>query len=244
MVFVTSDLHGCSPEAFQQLLTRAGFTDGDYLFILGDVIDRGEHGAELLLWLTEQPNIQLILGNHEGMLLSCRFLFEEATEETAEKITPRDMELFRTWMYNGGEPTMKGLNRILKQDPELFQGIMEYLEDAPLYEQLQVGGKQYILVHSGLGNFTPEKALEDYTPGELLWTRPELGTRYFPDATVIFGHTPTELYGEEYKGRVVKTDTWICIDTGAAYGGSPMVLRLGDERVYYWKQLGEENLSE
>lgn len=60
MVYVTSDLHGYPPEAFMKLLDRAGFTGDDFLFVLGDVIDRGEYGAELLLWLTEQPNVQLI----------------------------------------------------------------------------------------------------------------------------------------------------------------------------------------
>jgi len=233
MVYVTSDPHGCSVEDFQSLLARADFSEEDFLFILGDVIDRGDHGAELLLWLTEQTNMQLILGNHEAMLLACRILFEEVTENSVEKITPRFLELFETWMYNGGESTMKGLNRILKRDPELFQGIMEYLEEAPLYEQVRVNGKTYVLTHSGLGNFHPDKALEEYTSRELIWERPGINTRYYEDAMVIFGHTPTELYGEEHKGRAVKTDTWICIDTGAACGGTPMLLRLGDLREFY-----------
>ena len=48
MVYVTSDLHGYPLADLQALLDGAGFTDKDFLVILGDVIDRGEHGAELL----------------------------------------------------------------------------------------------------------------------------------------------------------------------------------------------------
>lgn len=233
MVYVTSDLHGCDPDAFRALLDRAGFTEEDYLFVLGDVIDRGEHGAQLLLWLTEQPNVQLILGNHEALLLSCEFLFEEVTEESLSKLNMEQILIMRNWMRNGGAPTLEGLKKILKRDTELFAGIMDYLHDAPLYECVDVGENRYVLVHSGLGNFQPQKLLREYTPHELLWERPTLDTVYYEDMTVIFGHTPTELYGKAHRGRAIVTDSWICIDTGAAMGNSPMVLRLDDRKEFY-----------
>lgn len=233
MIYVTSDLHGCSVEAFQELLDRAGFGREDFLFVLGDVIDRGDHGTELLLWLTEQTNVQLILGNHEAMLLACEFLFREVTEETLEELSAHKLALLENWIANGGGTTLRGLRKLLHEAPELLEGILDYLRDAPLYEHLRVNGRNYILTHSGLGNFRKDKALEAYTPRELLWERPALTDRYFENATVIFGHTPTELYGAEYRGKALKTDTWICIDTGAACGGSPMVLRLEDRKEIY-----------
>ena len=131
MVYVTSDLHGYPPEAFMKLLDRAGFTGDDFLFVLGDVIDRGEYGAELLLWLTEQPNVQLILGNHEAMLASCSFLFEEVTEKSLAKLTVDQMRLLETWADNGALPTIAGLRKILRQDALLVEGILDYLQDAP-----------------------------------------------------------------------------------------------------------------
>lgn len=233
MIYVTSDLHGCSPAVLQQLLDSANFSGDDYLFVLGDVIDRGDHGAELLLWLTEQTNVQLILGNHEALLLSCSFVFEEITENSLQQLTPQRMELVESWLLNGGGPTLTGLQTILKRSPEQFWGILDYLRDAPLYDALQVEDRNYVLVHAGLGNFHPGKALSDYTPGELLFARPTLETRYDSDATVIFGHTPTVFFGEEHRGRAVKTGDWICIDTGAAMGDLPMLLRLDDLKEFY-----------
>lgn len=233
MIYVTSDLHGCDPELFQRLLKSADFGEDDFLFVLGDVIDRGEHGAQLLLWLTQQPNVQMILGNHEAMMLSCEFLFDEVTEENLDRLQVEQMKLLETWMKNGAAPTISGLRSLLRRDPELVAGILDYLRDAPLYERVTVGKKRYILVHGGLRNFDPGKDLDDYTPTELLWERPGLEDRYMDDATVILGHTPTEFYGTANRGRMLRTDTWLNIDTGAAMGRPPMLLRLGDEREFY-----------
>ena len=231
MIYVTSDLHGCHPTVFRQLLDRADFGEDDFLFVLGDVIDRGEYGAELLLWLTEQPNVQLILGNHEAMLLRCAFLFKEA--ESAEELTPEDMEELALWRSNGADPTLEAFRQLLHTKPDVMEGILDYLNDAPLYDYVNVNGRQFILVHAGLGNFSADKPFHRYEPEELLWERPGLDTRYFAEATVIFGHTPTYHYGEAYRGKAVKTDTWICIDTGAASGNKPMLLRLDDMAEFY-----------
>lgn len=233
MIYATSDLHGCHPDVLRQLLDKAQFSDKDFLFVLGDVIDRGEYGTELLLWLTQQQNVQLILGNHEAMMLSCRFLFREVTDESLEALTQENLDVLMTWLSNGATPTLTGLKALLKREPALVEGILEYLEDAPLYDSVRVGGRTYILTHSGLGNFSPDKDLDDYSPDEFLMHRPALTESYFPNATVVFGHTPTLLYGEEYAGRVLHTPSWTNIDTGAAAGGTPMLLRLDDMKEFY-----------
>lgn len=233
MVYVTSDLHGCSIAEFQELLNHAGFSKNDFLFILGDVIDRGEHGAELLLWLTEQPNMQLLLGNHEALLLACAFLFEEVSDESLDRLGVEQLNLLESWIHNGGGPTLTGLKRIMNQDPELIYGILDYLRDAPLYETLEVNGRNIVLVHAGLDNFSCDRLLSDYEPDELLLMRPTLETAYFEDALVIFGHTPTHYIDDCFEGKAIKTPSWICVDTGAAEGNPPMILCLDDLREIY-----------
>lgn len=233
MIFAASDLHGIPVSRFQQLLKSAHFSDEDYLFVLGDVIDRGEWGIDLLLWLSGLPNAQLILGNHEAMMRSCEFLFQEVTEESLKALTAENLSLLQTWLDNGGAPTIAAMKKLTREAPDLAEGIWDYLQDAPLYDTVRSGGRNFILTHSGLGNFRPGKALEDYTPEELLMHRPELTEEYFPNATVVFGHTPTQLYGPEHTGKALRTDTWINIDTGAAAGGNPMLLRLDDGKEFY-----------
>lgn len=233
MIYVTSDLHGYPLEKFLALLEKAGFSQEDYLFVLGDVIDRGDEGAQLLRWMAEQPNVQLLLGNHEAMLLSCSFLFEEVTEDSLAELDMDKMERLGTWMQNGAEPTLKGLRKILKEEPEVLEGILDYLRDAPLYDTVEAGGRHYILVHAGLGNFRPDRPLSDYAPDELIWERPTPDTQYFSNATVILGHTPTVYYGLEYRGIPLKTPSWIDIDVGAADGKNPLLLRLDDLQEFY-----------
>ena len=67
----------------------------------------------------------------------------------------------------------------------------------------------------------------------MIWCRPTWDDRYFDNAITVFGHTPTLAFGREYKGRMVQTDTWIDIDTGAACGLHPMLLRLDDLQPFY-----------
>jgi hypothetical protein len=73
--------------------------------------------------------------------------------------------------------------------------------------------------------------LDEYSEDDLVWTRPAADDRYWDDRLVILGHTPTQYYGT--KGRAFVTPTWIDIDTGAASGGSPMLLRLEDLAELY-----------
>lgn len=234
MIYVVSDLHGYPLEDFLQLLASVGFDrQTDFLYLLGDIIDRGENGAELLKWVSMQGNVQLLLGNHEAMLLSCSFLFDEVNDKSLASLSVEKMDLFSTWLANGAAPTLKGLRRILKTDPDVFWGIMELLQDAPLYEVLKVNGRRFVLVHSGLDHFHPDRPLENYRADELLWARPTLDTEYFTDGTiVIFGHTPTCTFHPEYSGKPVKTGTWMCIDAGTAAGNRPILLRLDDLQVF------------
>ena len=233
MIYVTSNHHGYSLDFFLRLLEKARFEDQDCLYVLGDVIDRnGDGGVAMLRWMMNRPNVELILGNHEAMLLSCAFLFEEVTDESIDHLDFDQMQLLLQWMRNGSQPTMRSLRALKEKDPKALYDLLDYLRDAPLYAAVNAGGKDYLLVHSGLGNFLPEKKLSEYTPDELLWTRPSPDDEYFQNVTTIFGHTPTGYYYGE-KGKMFRADTWIDIDTGASGGGALMLLRLDDLKVFY-----------
>lgn len=239
MVYVTSDLHG-RMDCLEKLLDYVHFDEDEdnWLYILGDVIDRNNKGGvDILKWLFIQPNVQLILGNHEQMLLSNRWVFQEINEERIDAIDEKNIGLLSLWESNGGGCTMKALSQ---ETQETRQDILDYLDDCPLIESVSVGDKNYVLVHSGLGNYSPSKEMRDCSMDELLWNRPRLGTKYNPDEyIVIFGHTPTSFYAEQFKNRMIKTDSWRDIDTGAAMeGGRPMLLCLDTGMAYYIEDNG------
>lgn len=232
MIYATSDLHGYPLARFEELLKQVHFSDRDYLFVLGDVIDRnGDGGVEMLRWMMVQPNIELILGNHEAMLLACAFLFDEITMASIDGLNEEQLGALSNWLYNGAQPTLDALCALRKEDADALTDILDYLRDAPLYDTVSVGGRDFLLVHSGLENFAPDRPLSDYSADELLWCRPKPNQRYYEDVLTVLGHTPTRYY--DCPGRAFKTDTWIDIDTGAGGGDSPMLLRLNDMHEFY-----------
>ena len=240
MIYVTSDIHGRA-DCLKKLLDHVRFSEDEdnWLYILGDVIDRNNKGGvDILKWLLLQTNVQLILGNHEQMLLANKWVFQEISEESIDNIDGKKLGMLSLWESNGARCTMQALS---KESPETRQDIVEYLEDCPIIDVVSVSGRRYVLVHSGLGNYSPDKKISDYSMDELLWERPTLDTEYNPQKyTVIFGHTPTVAYSEQYKDRMIKTDSWWNIDTGAAMdGGRPMLLCLDNCKEYYIDGSGE-----
>ena len=240
MIYVTSDIHGRA-DCLKKLLDHVHFSEDEdnWLYILGDVIDRNNKGGvDILKWLLLQTNVQLILGNHEQMLLANKWVFQEISDESIDDIDDKKLGLLSLWESNGAGCTMQALS---KESPETRQDIVDYLEDCPLIDVVSVNGRRYVLVHSGLGNYSPDKKISAYSMDELLWERPNLGTEYNPQKyTVIFGHTPTVAYAEQYKDRMIKTDSWWNIDTGAAMDdGRPMLLCLDNCKEYYIDGSGE-----
>ena len=238
MIYVSSDLHGYPLDAFQALLDSAGFRPGDpavdELYILGDVIDRnGDGGISLLLWMMSTPNIHLLMGNHEAMLLDCLFALSGPPDEIVLPLREELAACMSLWLVNGGVPTLRELRRMNQQNPDLLETLLRYLRRSPMFELVRIRNRTFLLTHAGLGNFQAQKPLPSYTPTELLWNRPGPEDMYFRDVFTVFGHTPTALYGPQYRGRMLLTETWADIDTGAAAGGHPMVLRLNDMQPFY-----------
>ncbi|MCR5808542.1 MAG: metallophosphoesterase [Clostridiales bacterium] len=232
--YVTSDLHGYPLDKFLGLLSKAGFGEADMLYILGDVIDRnGDGGVSMLRYIMGQPNFEFVLGNHEDMLLNCSFLFGEVTDESISELSAEDIRHYDRWMRNGGGATAANLRKLLKEDSPAFFDLMQFLRESRAYAADTVKGRDFLFVHGGLKDFSPEKKLKDYLLHDLLWERPKLTDEYFGDVITVFGHTPTLCYGEEYRGRIIRTRTWINVDTGAADGLPPALLRLDDLEEFY-----------
>jgi len=96
--------------------------------------------------------------------------------------------------------------------------VLNFLEDFSLYEELTVGEKQYLLVHGGLGGFTPEKRIEEYSLHDLVWTRPDYQKEYVADTYLVTGHTPTQTIPEnDNPGYIYKKYHHIAIDCGACF---------------------------
>ena len=232
--YAISDLHGYPLDKFLALLKKAGFCADDLLYIIGDVVDRnGDGGVAMLRYIMEQPNYEFILGNHEDMLLRCAFLFDEITDETVGELTAEKLRDYERYVRNGGTVTINNLMKLKNEDPEAFGDLFDFLREAPVLSADSVNGRDFLFVHGGFRDFSPEKKLSQYPVMDLLWARPGINDEFFDGVITVFGHTPTEFYGSEYAGKVLFTSTWINIDVGAAYGAAPALLRLDDLEVIY-----------
>lgn len=200
MIYVTSDLHGYSLEKIKEMFDKVGFSNDDFCYVLGDVIDRGDDGIKILKWLMSKPNMELILGNHEAMMLACEFLFDEITEESISNLTGSKLNLYLDWEQNGARPT---INALYSTRANEIKYILEYLHEAPLYETVSIGGKDFLLSHSGLRNFDKNKKLSEYSENDFLWNRPKFYARYYDDIICVFGHTPTFFMGETIWERLL-----------------------------------------
>lgn len=235
MTYVCSDLHGLAVEPFKNMLSSTGFEDGDRLYILGDVIDRnGDGGIELLEYIMSREDFTMLLGNHEDMLLRCRWLFNEVSDEGIAGLSTRSLEDLTVWMRNGCEPTIASLKKIIKTDKPRFDGLIDFVSSLPYYKTVEVNGRTFFLCHSGPGNFKKKRTPESYTKNELIWYRPKVKDKFYENITTVFGHTPTFVFSPKYQGRILTTPTWIDIDVGAAAGLPPAFLRLDDMKEFYF----------
>ncbi len=220
LTYVCSDIHG-RYDKYKTLLEAISLKDSDTLYVLGDVIDRGPEGVKILQDMMCRPNVFPLLGNHEAVAAMCLpWLMEEITDASIESLTGVQLGAFQDWLANGGMPTLQAL-RALSQSER--QDILDYIRDMDLYAEVEAGGRAFVLTHAGLDHFAPDKPMTDYTLEDFLFSRPAPESVYWPDKTLVFGHTPTrtlwEAVGQPPKDEIFRGASFIDIDCGCGFDG-------------------------
>ena len=219
MRYIISDIHGCYEE-YIELLKKISFSQEDELFVLGDVVDRGPEPMKVLQDMMGRMNVVFLLGNHDFMFYTMmkKFAVEITEKNYDDHISTDDMLAYNSWIQDGGYPTAEAFRKLSRDEK---QDILDYISDAMIYEILEHDGKEYIIVHAGLGNFSPDKDLEDYDLDELLGCRIDYSKRYFTDDRILVtGHTPTlSIQGWE-KPEIFIENNHIALDCGCVYGGN------------------------
>lgn len=233
MTYVISDIHGCYAE-YLQLLEKISFSDKDELYVLGDMVDRGPEPMNVLLDMMVRPNVYPILGNHDYMALTMLSkLNVEITAENADShLTADDITGYLHWTRDGGGVTARQFRAL---SPEARQDILDYLSDCSLYEELEVGGDRFTLVHAGLHGFQPGKPLEEYHYSDLIFHRADYTRRYFPkwNSYLVTGHTPTMSIREDREALVYEGYGHIAVDCGCVFGGRLAAYCLESRKAVY-----------
>lgn len=213
MTYVMSDLHGMY-DKYMAMLEKISFSEDDILYLLGDVVDRGDRPVDILLDMMGRANVYPIMGNHDIYAKSVlKKLNVTITEENYN--TQIDNNLIMgivTWMQDGGTSTIKQFKNL---DKEKRRQVLNYFNEFSLAEAIDVGEKTFILVHAGLNNFRKDKKLREYTGDELLLGRPNPDKKLFDDDSiyVVMGHTPTPTFTG--KPEIYIRNNNIFIDCGA-----------------------------
>lgn len=210
-----ADIHGIY-YAFNNMLRNINFSNEDTLYIIGDVIDRGPEPIKTLKRVIKTPNIKMLLGNHEDMMLQYCIGLDEYDKYL--------------WYNNGGTTTHDQFERLSEREK---REILEYIKQLPLKVEITVNNQKYVLAHANPFGTTKE---------ELIWDR-VYPYQMTPDGDEIYicGHTPVVRYSRK-KSRIAEIKknidgrTWL-IDCGCAYGDDKRArlacIRLEDGKEFY-----------
>lgn len=231
MKYVTSDIHG-NLKRLKRLLDKIKISNEDTLYIIGDLVDRRYEPIETVEFVMNNPNIQVIMGNHDEMMLY--------------SLKYKDEVQIERWGRNGCKPTVKGFNKRNKKDQEI---ILSYIESLPYYKIID---NKYLLVHAGFEpdrlrektkNMTLEEALMEQKD-RLVWVRHDfIKEKALDNLVTIFGHTPRPYIDEiidndsdtpykiwfdkKYNDKI-GIDTWNCNENGRL-----ACIRLDDMKEFY-----------
>ena len=227
MTYVVSNIHG-DFDSFKALLQTISFKESDLMYILGDIVDYGEKSMELIEDISMRYNVYSIVGEHDytalRMLSGFSKMLDSGETPDADFITE-----MTAWCADGGQSTLTGFRAL---DDDMKEGAIDYLSDMALYEEVRVGGKNYVLVHAGIRDFSPSLELDFCGPEDFFSEPLDLTKKYYDDKTVIVGHVPTtEDNGGD--GRIFYGNGSIAIDCGAMRGGKLACLCLDNGKEYY-----------
>ena len=127
----------------------------------------------------------------------------------------------------------KTVSDFLALDEESKESIIDYLSEFNAYEEIEAGGKNFILVHAGIDGFEEGKPLEDYDEKAFVFASADYTRAYFPDSYLVTGHTPTAVIDRQCTGKVYAKKRHLAINCGVAFGGRLAAVCLEKLKVYY-----------
>lgn len=221
MTYVTAGIYG-QWDRYQRMLQAIDLKESDVLYVIGDVADYGEQGMEVLTDMSMRPNVYPVAGEHDFLALRMLNGFDKMLKEGSMP-APEFAAEMTAWAADGGKPTLDGFRAL---DADMREGVLDYLSEFMLFEEVEVKDKDYVLVYAGIADFDPDTELDDYQP-EDFFVPAEAGERFFEDRTLIVGGAATE------SGRIEREEGIIRLNCGAKDGGKLACLCLETGEEFY-----------
>lgn len=226
MTYVMSCLNGCYSD-FLKMLQKISFDKNDVLFLLGDISDTGDEPMELLCDLSFRENVWPVCGDRDAATYKMLSGFVRMLKN-GEAPDQKFIAEMNEWAEGGGRVALDAFRAL---DEDMKEGVLDYLSDLAPYDTVHVGGTDYLLVHSGIENYSEGRDLDDY-PEDAFRTDGDNVALNYPGMTVVCGGRP--LGGEFSEASSIRrSEGRIELDCGAGHGGRLGCLRLDDGAEFY-----------
>ncbi len=222
MTYVISDIHG-NYQKFRDLLAQIAFQDDDILYLVGDLVDYGDGSMELIEDVSLRLNVYSVAGEHDYLAARMLSAFDKMSRSGATPEAGYISEMTE-WVKTGGAATLESFRAL---DAEGREGVLDYLSEMTLFEELEVNGKEYLLVHAGIADFDPAEDIYEYQPEDFFSVPLSPDVELIPGKTLVVGHRPTE------SGKIERGAGSIFLDCGAAEGGRLACLCLESGEEFY-----------
>lgn len=219
MRYLISDIHG-DLNLFKKMLRTINFNfEYDELIIVGDILDRNEHGIKIYKFIKpfiESGTMKLVMGNHE--LFAIMFMEGELSE--------------KKWISFGGKDTLKDIKEMSEDEREEF---LKFLKELPLYIEIDTFkyGKA-IVTHTGISAYIHEynedgsinviKSIERAAKENLFEYLISLDIHYVPehikrnlDRFLFVGHVCTFGLNDDASNKIYRTPHYMDLDCGAGH---------------------------
>lgn len=169
--YVVGDLANRFTE-FLKLMDR--FEKPCQIIQIGDVIDRGKQAKELVEYLMSHPEIVVLLGNHESLMLEAHGRHHPGLDYLENW-----MDDPMVWYNNGGDATLASFGG------KIPENVLDWAMKLPLQHEFEVEGKLYLVTHAPVPK--PHPAFQWHEEPVRIWNRyePARDSKY---ALQIYGH--------------------------------------------------------
>lgn len=225
--YVCSDIHAHA-DILHEVLKK--LQPDDRLYMIGDAVDKGPDGMEALKILRDDRRCEMLIGNHDLMMLQ-NLVCEKHRDEIPAFLID---DIFMRWqILNFGWASWEAF---MQESKEEQQSLTAFLKERPVLKVAEAGGRRFILVHAaipkGYAFAEPHDLYMDVIadpqyPFLYDWKSDFVWGRYVtkvPGYTVIVGHTPAQYRGDEY--ILQDGEDWYDIDCGLAYNEDSSKLAL------------------
>lgn len=79
------------------------------------------------------------------------------------------MIFIATYVISDIHGSKSTIDEFSQLDSEAKQEVIYFIKQFLIYEEVSINDKDYLLLHAGLGNYSPDKDIEDYSLHELIW---------------------------------------------------------------------------